>query len=190
MPGPAGPKIPQAACNRAIPAPECLAWHIAGNIPGAKLSPDRRSCRCRCPNHDDRDPSLVISVGDEVPIVWYCHACGKDTSLEVRGTLITAYGIDARCLPMSRQQRAELEELVFAVFASSFTPCTKLVCIRALHEGLRGPLPHAPRLIELGERAGVSRRQAFRAAADVAGASLHHLFVSRDDSRIKDAKVA
>jgi hypothetical protein len=179
-----------AACNRNIPAPECLAWHIAGRIPDAKMNPNGQTLRCRCPNHDDGKPSLVISVGDGAPITWICHACGKDAALEVRAALISVYRIEPKCLPMSRQQRAELEEMVFAVFGTDYTPCTKLVCIRALHEGMRGSLPRAPALVGLGERAGVSRAQAFRAARELGGASLNHLFISRDESRNKNPGVS
>lgn len=181
---------PVAACDRNIPAAECLAWHLAGRIPDAKMNPAGTSLRCRCPNHDDGKPSLVISVGDGAPITWFCHACGKEAGLEVRAALISVYRIEPKCLPMSRQQRAELEEMVFAVFGADYTPCTKLVCIRALHEGIRGTLPQAPALVELGERAGVSRAQAFRAAKDLGGASLNHLFISRADSRIKNPSVS
>ena len=28
----------------------------------------------RCPAHDDREPSLAISVGDEGKVLVYCHA--------------------------------------------------------------------------------------------------------------------
>ena len=182
-------KIPPAACDSGISATECLAWHIAGRVDGAKMSRSRLSIRCLCPNHDDREPSLMISVGDLVPITWHCHACGKDAALEVRTTLIRVYGVDPRCLPMSRRERAELDAMVFAVFGSGFTPCTKLVCIRALHEGLRGTLPKAPALVDLGERAGVSRAQAFRAARELGGSSLNHLFIPKMNDHVKDSKV-
>jgi hypothetical protein len=181
-----GRKIPQAACDKSIPAMECLAWHVHGQVPGSKLYDNNRSCRLRCPNHDDGKPSLVISVGDNVPLIWHCHACGPDARLAIRYKLTEVYGISLKHLPMTRKERAEQEEMVFAVFGAKLAASTKLVCIRAIHEGLRGPLPQAPPLVELGERAGVSRRSAFRARDETAGASLDHLFVS-SASRVSQA---
>ena len=179
-------KIPRAACDKAIPATECLAWHVQGVVPGAKLYDNGRSCRLRCPNHDDGKPSLVISVGDSVPLMWHCHACGPDARLTIRYKLTEVYGIGPKHLPMTRKERAEQEEMVLAVFASGFSASTKLVCIRATHEGIRGALPRGIVLVQLGERAGVSRRSAFRARDELAGASLDHLFVSAA-SRVSQA---
>ena len=170
-------KIPQAACDKAIPATECLAWHVQGRIPGAKLSEDGRVCRFRCPNHDDGKPSAVILVGDGAALNVHCHVCGKDAKLEVRAAVIRVYGINPKCLPLSKQERVQQEEMLEAVFTSPYTPCTRLVCVRAILDGMRGPLPPAPALVRLGERAGVSRAQSFRARKDLRGASLDHLFV-------------
>jgi hypothetical protein len=141
------------------------------------VSDDRRVCRFRCPNHDDGKPSAVILVGDGAALNVYCHACGKDARLEVRAAVIRVYGISPKCLPMSKQERVQQEGMLEAVFTSPYTPCTRLVCVKAILEGIRGPLPPAPTLIRLGERAGVSERQAYRARKDLAGASLDHLFV-------------
>lgn len=179
-------KIPPAACDKAIPATECLAWHVCGVVPGAKLYDNGRSCRLRCPNHDDGKPSLVISAGDNVPLIWHCHACGPDARLAIRYKLAEVYGIGLKHLPMTRKERAEQEEMVFAVYESKLAASTKLVCIRAIHEGMRGPLPPAPPLVELGKRASVSERSAYRAAGELAGASLDHLFVSAA-SRVSQA---
>lgn len=177
-PDAAARKVLAAACDRTIPAIQCLAWHIQGRVPGAKLYDDGRSCRLRCPNHDDHKPSLVISVGDGAALMWHCHACGPDARLAIRYKLAEVYGIELKHLPMTRKERAEHEEMVFAVFASGYAASTKLVCIRAIHEGMRGPLPSAPALVELGRRASVSERSAHRARAELAGGSLDHLFVS------------
>lgn len=182
-------KIPRAACDSSIPATECLAWHIHGRIPDAKISGTGMSVRCRCPSHDDGKPSLVVSVGDYAAITWHCHACGDDARLQVRAALISVYGVHPKCLPMSRQERAEMEAMIDAIFSSSYTPCTKLLYIRAVYEGLRGHLPPAPALVELGERAGVSERQAYRARRDLGGASLNHLFVPKIGSQVHDSKV-
>jgi hypothetical protein len=179
-------KIPAAACDKAIPATECLAWHVQGVVPGAKLYDSGRSCRLRCPNHDDGKPSLVISVGTNAPLMWHCHACGPDARLAIRYKLVEVYGIGLKHLPMTRKERAEQEEMVFAVFASGFAASTKLVCIRAIHEGMRGPLPRGKMLVALGGRASVSERSAYRAGDEAAGASLDHLFVS-DASRVSQA---
>lgn len=183
-------KIPPAACDKAIPATECLAWHVQGVVPGARLYDNGRSCRLRCPNHDDGKPSLVISVGDNTPLMWYCHACGPDARLAIRYKLAEVYGIALKHLPMTRKERAEQEEMVFAVFASDFAASTKLVCIRAIHEGSRGPLPGGKPLEGLGVRADVSRRSAFRAAEELAGASLDHLFISAANRGSQEPQVA
>jgi len=177
LPDGAERKIPPAACDRAIPATQCLAWHVQGRIPGAKLSDDGRVCRFRCPNHDDGKPSAVILVGDGAALVVHCHACGKDAKLEVRAAVIRVYGINPRCLPMSKQERIQQEGMLEAVFTSPYTPCTRLVCVRAILDGVRGPLPSAPALLRLGERAGVSERSAHRARNEAGGVSLDHLFV-------------
>jgi hypothetical protein len=131
----------------------------------------------------------VISLGDHAPITWHCHVCGKDARLAIRTKLHLLYGVPLACLPASRKEKAELDELVLAVFGAELTPCTKLLCIRALHEGLRGPVPRAPALIELGARAGVSRAQAFRAASELAGRTLNHLFISNKQDHVKQFKV-
>jgi len=183
-------KIPAAACDRAIPATECLAWHVQGRIPGAKLSEDGRVLRFRCPNHDDGKPSAVILVGDGAALVAHCHACGKDAKLEVRAAIIRVHGVDPKCLPLSKQERVQQEGMLEAVFTSPYTPCTRLVCVRAILDGMRGPLPPAPALIRLGERAGVSERQAYRARKDLAGASLDHLFVSAESRTSQAPQVA
>jgi hypothetical protein len=183
-------KIPSAACDKAIPATECLAWHVQGVVPGAKLYDNGRSCRLRCPNHDDGKPSLVISVGINAPLMWHCHACGPDARLAIRYKLVEVYGIGLKHLPMTRKERAEQEEMVLSVFASGFAASTKLVCIRAIHEGIRGALPRGTAGVQLGERAGVSRRSAFRALDEVAGASLDHLFVSAASRESQAPQVA
>lgn len=169
--------IPPAACNRAIPATECLAWHVHGRIPDSKLSANGRVCSFRCPNHDDGKPSAGILVGDTVALNATCRACGEDSRLEVRAAIIRVYGIDPKCLPLSKEERVQQEAMLEAVFTSPYTPCTRLVCVRAILDGMRRALPPAPALIRLGERAGVSRRSAFRAAEELAGASLDNLLV-------------
>ena len=150
-------KIPAASCDKGIPATECLAWHVQGRIPGAKLSSDGRVCRFRCPNHDDGKASAVILVGDIAALNVHCHACGGDAKLEVRAAVIRAYGIDPKCLPLSRQERVQQEGMLEAVFTSPYTPCTRLVCVRAILDGMRGPLPPAPPLVRLGGEGGSVR---------------------------------
>src|ERR1700722_9961586 len=118
-------RIPAAACDRALPATQCLAWHVQGPVPGAALFNDGKSCRLRCPRHDDRKPSLVISVGDNTPLMWHCHKCGEKARLEIRYALIDVYKIRSKCLPMTRKERAEQEEMVFAVYASRYSSSTK-----------------------------------------------------------------
>lgn len=171
-------RVPQAACDRELPATQCLAWHVQGRAKGSKLSGNGRSVHLRCPNHDDHKESLTVSVGDIVPLIWACGVCGIDARLEIRYALIDAYKLNPKCLPMTRKERAEQEEMVFAVFASDYQQSTKLVCLRAIHEGKRGPLPQAPALVELGTRSGVSRRSAFRAREETGGRALDHLFIS------------
>lgn len=179
-----------AACDKAIPATECLAWHVQGQVPGAKLYDNGRSCRLRCPNHDDGKPSLVISVGDNMPLIWHCHACGPDERLSIRYKLAEVYGIGLKHLPMTKKERADHEEMMLAVFASEFAASTKLICIRAILEGTRGSLPGGKSLEGLGSRADVSRRSAFRAQDELAGASLDHLFISVANRESQASQVA
>lgn len=182
-------KILPAACNKAIPATQCLDWHVHGRIPDSKMGGNGTTCRLRCPNHDDHKESLVISAGDPLALVLHCHACGEDARLEVRAALIRVYKLNPKCLPMTKQERVQQEEMIEAVFTSPFTPCTRLVCVRAILDGMRGVLPAAPALLELGGRAGVSRRSAFRARDELAGASLDHMFVPKMSDGVKDPKV-
>jgi len=48
--------------------------------------------RCKCPAHDDRNPSLTIHAGDEGGVVWRCHA-GCD-----QAAVIAAVGLTFRDL--------------------------------------------------------------------------------------------
>jgi hypothetical protein len=62
--------------------------------------------------------------------------------------------------------------LIEGVLASSYTAASKLICIRAILDGERGPLPGGAALVTLARRVGLARRTAFRARDDLAGAAL------------------
>jgi putative DNA primase/helicase len=54
-----------------------LARHLGGKKSGA------RSWSCRCPAHDDSNPSLSISEGDDGKVLIHCHAgCSQDAVLD------------------------------------------------------------------------------------------------------------
>jgi hypothetical protein len=49
------------------------------------------SWMARCPAHDDRDPSLSVSVGDTQPVVLHCHAgCSTEAVLSALGLDVAA----------------------------------------------------------------------------------------------------
>ena len=61
--------------------------------------------RMLCPAHNDREPSLSVSV-DDGRIKWQCFACGPGATARVRLALIREYQIDAGCLPMPQRRRS------------------------------------------------------------------------------------
>ena len=45
------------------------------------LGGDRRTGMCRCPIHDDSNPSLSVSNGDKVRVVLHCFGCKRDPEI-------------------------------------------------------------------------------------------------------------
>jgi putative DNA primase/helicase len=54
---------------------------IAKRLGGARKNGD--GWDCRCPAHEDHDPSLSLSLGDDGRLLWHCHAgCGQEAVRE------------------------------------------------------------------------------------------------------------
>src|SRR4051794_21249791 len=74
---------------------------IAEALGGARRRGDG-SYSCRCPAHDDRNPSLTLNLGKSGKLLWHCHAnCPSGAVLEAlkeRGLLNAdgAHGHDPR----------------------------------------------------------------------------------------------
>ncbi|UCC30004.1 MAG: DUF3987 domain-containing protein [Phycisphaerales bacterium] len=93
-PKPAGPRAtdtgayrdPQRSPSAADPVEEVLS-----RLPGAKKT--HKGWFACCPAHDDRNPSLSISVGDDGRVLLHCHAgCTPDAIVAaVRLTLADLY---------------------------------------------------------------------------------------------------
>lgn len=82
--------------------------------------------------------------------------------------------------------------MIERVLTSGHVFSTKLICIRAILDGDYGPLPRGQALVELGRRVGTSRHTAFRAANDLAGATLASLFgeaENRMDGRLLPSRM-
>lgn len=160
-----GREVP--ACD--VPRLECLHHHIAPRLAGARENSSHTGYRALCPVHDDRDPSLSVSVGEHQRIVWKCHA-GCDP-LRVRAALIETYRIDRGCLSLSRKEEAALVEVIEDILTMTTKEDT-MVRLRAL-AALRGyrELPHGADLLRLASDIGIGRSQAFEYARRLRGPS-------------------
>src|SRR5262245_44366581 len=59
------------------PSAADLARHLGGRKSGA------RSWSCRCPAHDDANPSLSITEGEDGKILVHCHAgCSQEAVID------------------------------------------------------------------------------------------------------------
>src|SRR4051794_8443513 len=72
--------------------------HIAQRLGGARKNSG--GWDCRCPAHDDHEPSLSLSVGEDGRLLWCCHT-GCDQAavldgLKKRGVLLNGDAREAR----------------------------------------------------------------------------------------------
>lgn len=152
-----------AACDRNLPAGECLEWHIRPHLAKAEIYRGDAAkgfgdgYSARCPAHDDGHASFTISVG--LRCIWYqCH--GNCDQLAVRAALIRQ-GVPAECLPVSRERKAELVDQLVGVLASpDIDHGHARMLALALARGMPG-LPKGRELEALAAEAGVSRSRAF-----------------------------
>jgi hypothetical protein len=49
-----------------------LAGHVASQL--GKAVRDGTGWKCKCPTHDDHDPSLGLSVDEDGKLLWFCRA--------------------------------------------------------------------------------------------------------------------
>lgn len=144
------------------PPEYCLGDHIARRIEAERSAGGKY--RARCPAHDDQEPSLSINVAkgeSRRRIVWHCFAGCTDA--EVRAAMVRL-GVDDECLDTVPEQRTE-DELVSSLVAIFETekPGRRRDLLMAAVILNRGKIPQGPELISLGERAGLSRDQVYRA---------------------------
>ena len=141
-------------------AAECLHDHIRPHLRKAKPSDDGRTLRALAPCHDDREPSLTVSIGDARPVIWRCFA--KCTAEETRRALIE-HGVDPRCLQRAVIDDRRFEDAVLELFAEDLSHAAFRVRVRALVESYPpGELPGGSPFAALAARAGVSLAQAYR----------------------------
>lgn len=158
---------------RDAPVRQCFAWHVVPR--GRKVRHAKRddgtddpySVRMLCPAHNDRGPSLSISV-DDGRVKWQCFACGKDATAKVRLALIREYGIEPGCLPMPAKEREDILDCITAIVAGDCDYAEKVLRVAAAIEGYRD-LPRGGELERIAALAGVARRSAYRARKATAG---------------------
>src|SRR5688572_6011366 len=63
--------------------------------------------KCRCPAHEDKNPSLSLSLGQGGKLLWHCHAkCEPDAVLAALRDKDVLLNGDARCAePTKRKAR-------------------------------------------------------------------------------------
>lgn len=151
------------ACE--APPGECLHFHIRPKITGA--GPIRQDGETKryyftgpCPAHDDRKPSLKISVGSQRRIVWFCHAGCSER--KIRHALIDG-GIHSGCLPRSAAELRDLEEELRAILTSDLSHADARLHALALIDSPGGKLPAGNALVSLAAAVRVSRSGAFGA---------------------------
>lgn len=74
--------------------------------------------RARCPAHDDSSASLMVSLGTENRLIFYCHVCGRGksacekilTAMGLRWRDIYAKGQDARIKYLPQADRRKVAE--------------------------------------------------------------------------------
>lgn len=141
-------------------AAECLHDHVRPHLRSAKVADNGKSLRALAPCHDDRDPSLSVSIGQVRPVIWRCFArCSQE---ETRRALIED-GVDPRCLVRSGEDERDFELAILDLFTEDLSHAMFRVRVRALTESYpRGDLPSGAPLAALVGRAGVSLSQAYR----------------------------
>lgn len=144
----------------------CLNDHIFPALPGAKLNETRTSLRAFAPCHDDRAPSLSVSIGAG-HVIWNCFACsellGRETAqAKTRNALITRMGVSPACLPLARSDALAELEAIREIATGKDSHAHKVLQIAALLAGYDA-LPRGDALEALAESCGVSMREAYRA---------------------------
>lgn len=144
-------------------AAECLHDHIRPHLRRAKLGDDGKTLRALAPCHDDREPSLTVSIGQVRPVIWRCFA--KCSQEQTRRALIED-GVDPRCLVRAGEDERDFEQAILDLFTEDLSHAMFRVRVRALAESYpRGDLPTGAGLKALVGRAGVSLSQAYRRGA-------------------------
>lgn len=142
------------------PVRECLAWHVLPHLISGRLNEQGTNARSLCPVHDDRNPSLSISVGDNGKLTWRCFA--KCPRSRVRSALIEL-GVPSGCLPrVVREQEDILDLIRTIVTADSPDHGAARLRVMAALEGFED-LPRGAELDRLAAAAHVHRATAHRA---------------------------
>lgn len=144
-------------------AAECLHDHVRPYLRQAKPADNGQSLRALAPCHDDREPSLTVSIGQVRPVIWRCFA--KCSQEQTRRALIEA-GVDPRCLVRAGEDERDFELAILDLFTEDLSHAMFRVRVRALAESYpRAELPSGATLAALTGRSGVSLSQAYRRRA-------------------------
>jgi hypothetical protein len=140
-------------------AAECLNDHIRPHLRLAKVNDAGTSIRALAPCHADREPSLSVSVGGNGRVIWNCFAgCTQEAT---RRGLIRSKVAPA-CLVRSADAERDAEQEIRDILFGDLSAHHKVLALAAMSEGY-DELPRGDALVDLAARAGVSRREAFRA---------------------------
>ena len=144
------------ACD--VPPRECLEWHIKPRLKGARPKQDGNGYRALCPAHDDHDPSLGVSIGDNGHVIYGCFKeCDR---LAVRRALIDVYGIGPEHLPIPRKDAREaLDEIRDILIMPTKEDTYVRLLVLARVDGHKG-LPRGNLLVRLGALIGIARSTA------------------------------
>lgn len=143
-------------CGAATPL-ECLHDHIRPYLREARpKGPESYKALATC--HDDRDPSLSVSVRFG-RVVWNCLAgCSSDRS---RNAMIMR-GADGRCLIRAAADVTAEIDKIRAITLGKGSHAHKVLLIAAVLEG-HPALPAGQELEALASDCGVSAREAYKA---------------------------
>lgn len=164
------------------PVRECLEWHYAPHLAGAKYSnAGGGRIQARCPVCKSDRRALTVSAGDWRRTTWRCHngpgGEGCDGA-EVRAALLRA-GIPAGCVPRGDGVERSRAELAITILTSGNHEhaAARLAALAVLRGHTRWPRGHE--LEQLASDAGVSRGSAYEVARKLPLPSPDHLSGTR-----------
>lgn len=172
--------------------PSWFATEVLRRLSGVKRGKEPGQFYARCPAHDDKHASLAIKAGDDMPLIYWCHAVPRCDQADIRAALaglgvpeeyLGQYGTpeyeqrrqvrgasgDRRDLEAARRELADLKAAVASLLHEQMTPAMLSISIQAAIEGIKVPSDSTGRkeFIALAVRAGVSKTRRYEAWAQV-----------------------